>query len=334
MKDKSSDICTEIYLAAKSSDNFDYSFWMSRIISWLVTYINTYLGILCVCTASIIILFLSFEGIFFVVPLLLATEVADTDSNKNIESYSPTIEFILQSLLIFCFLNIAFNYIGAIIVDAGKPEAAKEYNLLHNDLNTDEYMNNMINIDVNIDIEGGHCHHDDHFHHQRTNEIETCKQCDLLRPPRTHHCSLCRHCVLKMDHHCPWVNGCVGEGNYRYFVCFLFWVTVGTLIVCILTILTLALKTSYFSRQLEVFLETYGFTDGEGENDIIIDFGREGASERTGDAGGHTYQQQPYKGMFAFGTSIWNFFTFGHSSGGYFPGFQSLASYIRGSIHN
>ena len=102
MKDKNSNICAEIYEAAKSSDNFDYSFWMSRILSWLFTHINTYLGVFCVCIASVIILFLSYEGIFFVVPFLLSIEVVDKNGNKNIESFSPTIEFILQSLIIFC----------------------------------------------------------------------------------------------------------------------------------------------------------------------------------------------------------------------------------------
>jgi palmitoyltransferase len=30
-----------------------------------------------------------------------------------------------------------------------------------------------------------------------------CKKCLGPKPPRTHHCSLCNKCVLKMDHHCP-----------------------------------------------------------------------------------------------------------------------------------
>ncbi len=44
-----------------------------------------------------------------------------------------------------------------------------------------------------------------------------CEKCHVVKPDRAHHCSVCETCVLKMDHHCPWVNNCVGFGNYKFF---------------------------------------------------------------------------------------------------------------------
>ena len=32
---------------------------------------------------------------------------------------------------------------------------------------------------------------------------------------------MCSACVLRMDHHCPWVVGCVGFRNHKYFLNFL-----------------------------------------------------------------------------------------------------------------
>ena len=32
--------------------------------------------------------------------------------------------------------------------------------------------------------------------------VSICKKCIKPKPPRTHHCSICNKCVLKMDHHC------------------------------------------------------------------------------------------------------------------------------------
>lgn len=51
--------------------------------------------------------------------------------------------------------------------------------------------------------------------------IDKCPKCELSKPLRAHHCSICTKCVLKMDHHCPWINTCVGLKNHRYFVLFL-----------------------------------------------------------------------------------------------------------------
>ncbi|GFO11784.1 palmitoyltransferase, partial [Plakobranchus ocellatus] len=59
--------------------------------------------------------------------------------------------------------------------------------------------------------------------------VSICKKCIAPKPPRTHHCSICGKCVLKMDHHCPWLNNCVGYYNHRYFLQFVFYMWFGTL---------------------------------------------------------------------------------------------------------
>lgn len=51
--------------------------------------------------------------------------------------------------------------------------------------------------------------------------IRYCEKCNLIKPDRCHHCSICGVCVLRMDHHCPWINNCVSFTNYKFFVLFL-----------------------------------------------------------------------------------------------------------------
>eukprot|EP00045_Choanoeca_perplexa_P001482 m.19886 g.19886 ORF g.19886 m.19886 type:complete len:321 (+) comp10969_c0_seq1:63-1025(+) len=47
-----------------------------------------------------------------------------------------------------------------------------------------------------------------------------CKLCRGPKPPRTHHCGTCGHCVLRMDHHCPFTGCCIGERNNQHFFMF------------------------------------------------------------------------------------------------------------------
>lgn len=49
----------------------------------------------------------------------------------------------------------------------------------------------------------------------------TCRTCQLGKPARSKHCNICQACVLLADHHCIWVNNCIGKGNYVYFFSFL-----------------------------------------------------------------------------------------------------------------
>uniref|UniRef100_A0A8C4R1G8 Palmitoyltransferase n=2 Tax=Eptatretus burgeri TaxID=7764 RepID=A0A8C4R1G8_EPTBU len=63
------------------------------------------------------------------------------------------------------------------------------------------------------------------FTRTESGALRYCERCQLIKPDRCHHCSVCDICVLKMDHHCPWVNNCVGFSNYKFFLLFLGYAT-------------------------------------------------------------------------------------------------------------
>lgn len=70
--------------------------------------------------------------------------------------------------------------------------------------------------------------------HQRkgsTGERRFCKWCQRYKPDRCHHCRVCNKCVLRMDHHCPWVMNCIGVKNHKFFFLLLVYTALGLLFI-------------------------------------------------------------------------------------------------------
>lgn len=69
-----------------------------------------------------------------------------------------------------------------------------------------------------------------------------CERCKYWKPPRSHHCSFCAKCVLRMDHHCPFTGNCIGMRNHGHFVLFWLFATVGlaySALLCLSVIFTI-----------------------------------------------------------------------------------------------
>ena len=47
---------------------------------------------------------------------------------------------------------------------------------------------------------------------------EYCPYCRVKKTKRIKHCHICKKCIKGFDHHCNWIDNCVGENNKKRFL--------------------------------------------------------------------------------------------------------------------
>lgn len=112
-----------------------------------------------------------------------------------------------------------------------------------------------VSVPLSDDEENGISHQHDV---ETPNSPTYCTKCAHSRPARAHHCHICRRCVLKMDHHCPWVANCVGARNYKYFYLFVSY----AFLDCMLTVVAIILKIGNPLSSDNPYSTTISFTMG------------------------------------------------------------------------
>nr|XP_008199271.1 PREDICTED: probable palmitoyltransferase ZDHHC1 [Tribolium castaneum] len=87
----------------------------------------------------------------------------------------------------------------------------------------------------------------DRAKHAHVIEEGRCHLCAIRTSgPRTKHCSACNKCVQHFDHHCKWLNHCVGGRNYAPFLMCVSTAVAAAALVAILAIAELALHHSHW----------------------------------------------------------------------------------------
>ena len=113
------------------------------------------------------------------------------------------------------FFNVVLNYILTAIIKPGSIDDIKNSKKFRQKLNPYYCYKKLPNLNYILRM--------GNLNYKNKNKFNFCKYCKEIKPLRTHHCTVCRKCILRMDHHCPWVNNCIGLSNFRYFALFLFY---------------------------------------------------------------------------------------------------------------
>ncbi|XP_004345141.1 hypothetical protein CAOG_06392 [Capsaspora owczarzaki ATCC 30864] len=94
-------------------------------------------------------------------------------------------------------------------------------------------------------------------HLHNTGYLEMGDPQDIIKPARAKHCKICNRCVSMFDHHCPWLNNCVGKNNRAAFMRLLLAFTTSAICLLICTFNFIQLATAEIIPWSHPFMWTF-----------------------------------------------------------------------------
>ena len=146
---------------------FSFGFCCSKVALAL-------LGPVLVSLAVLVIGFTVFVYFAYTYPALMSPQ------HHNL---SPVMANLITAFGLYLLLLTLFHYLSTMLTPPGSPPP------------TSHWTPGMLAVLAN-----------DPDIHTKSSSYRHCHYCDVIKPMRCHHCSICKRCVLKMDHHCPWVS--------------------------------------------------------------------------------------------------------------------------------
>ncbi len=190
--------------------------------------------------------------------------------------------FVLRAALLFACVNIYWNYAISILSrpksirslredgeesalgsesesDDGEDVESGRKNRNRNGLmpvpwcqqHNRNLTNNHNEMEMQADVENNARHPSTVVPRDSFRNCAYCMKCDDVKPFGTSHCSTCNKCIVDLDHHCPFLQNCVGKHNVRAFTCFCLWCSLGCLLAFIVAILL------PFTSQRAAFMKPY-----------------------------------------------------------------------------
>lgn len=105
----------------------------------------------------------------------------------------PLMHYVLVLFSLFLFVLLVPSFVMAVFMDPGRLQ--KKYDFL-------PLVSKFIDEEKDL--------------------MSLCTYCEVIKSEASFHCLFCGECTELFDHHCPFVNNCLGYRNYKFFLLFIF----------------------------------------------------------------------------------------------------------------